>query len=56
MNRNTLADSPIDWIVNVQLFEIVVAGVEHWKNTDHTIMVNFVVSKVKLEEFIVGEE
>jgi len=49
VDSHTLADSFVDGVLNVQLLEGVITGVEHWEDTDNTIVINFIVSEVKGE-------
>lgn len=53
---DTLADGLVDRVFNIQLFQGVVAGVEHTENTNDTIVVDLVISEVEGEQLIVSEE
>ena len=44
MNSYTLTDSSVNWVVNVQLFKIIVARIEHREDSNNSIVVNFIVS------------
>ena len=46
MNCYTLTDSSVYWVVNVQLLKIIVTRIEHREDSNNSIMVNFIVSKV----------
>ena len=56
MDRHTLADSSVYWVVDVEFFEVVVARIQHWKDTDNSIVVNFVISKVERKKLIMCEK
>ena len=56
VNGDTLADGLIYWILNIQLFEGVVTRIEHTKNTNDTIMIDFVIAKIERQELIVSEK
>jgi hypothetical protein len=46
VDSHTLADSTVDGVINIQFFQGVVTGVQYGKNTDDTVMLNFVVSQI----------
>ena len=56
MDSHRLADSFVDWVVDVELFQSVVAGVEHAKDADDAVMVDFVVAQVEREQFVMREK
>jgi len=56
MDCNWLANSLIDWVLDVQFFQGVVTRVEHTEDTYYTIMVNFIVSQIEWQKLIMGEE
>lgn len=52
----TLANSAVDRVVNIKLLKCVITGVEDRQDTDDTIMLDLVVSKVEGKHLIVREE
>ena len=56
VNCHTLANGPVDRIINVEFFECVVARVEDREDTNNAVVLDLVVSQVEREHFIVGEE
>ena len=56
MDSHTLADCSVYWVVDVEFFEVVVAGIQHRKDTDNSIVINFVISKVERKKLIVSEK
>ena len=53
---HTLADGAVDGVVDVQLLQSEVGGVEHGENTDDSVVVNFVASKTQRDQLIVSEQ
>ena len=53
---HTLANGPVNWIINVEFFKRVIARVKHGQDTNDAVMFNLVVSKVEGEHFIMREE
>lgn len=47
MNSDRLANSLVDWILDIQFFQGVVTRVEHREDTYYTIMINFIIAQVK---------
>lgn len=56
MDGHTLTNSFINWVFNIQLLQSVVTGVKYRENTDDTVVINFVVSKVQGKELVMGEQ
>ena len=56
VNRHTLTDRAINWVVNVQLLQGEIARVEHREDTDDSVMINLVVSKTERDKLIVSEK
>mmetsp|Transcript_1243 Transcript_1243/g.1450 ORF Transcript_1243/g.1450 Transcript_1243/m.1450 type:complete len:207 (-) Transcript_1243:21-641(-) len=56
MNSNTLADGLIDRVLNVEIFQGVVTGVQHTEDTDYSIVVDLIVTEVEGEQLVVGEQ
>ena len=56
MDSHTLADSSVYRVVDVEFFEVVVARIQHRKDTNNSIMVNFVVAKVERKKLIMSEK
>jgi hypothetical protein len=56
VNGNTLTDSFVDWVFKVEFFKSVVARVQNTQDTNHSIMVDFIVAKVQREQLIMSEE
>lgn len=56
VNGHALADGPVHWVVDVELFQRVVARVKHRENTDDAVVLDFVVSEVERKHLVVREE
>jgi len=47
VNSNTLTNSLVDWVLNIKLLKGVITWIQYWKNTDDSIMINFIISEVE---------
>ena len=56
MDCHTLADGSVYRIIDVEFLEVVVTGIQHRKDTDNSIVVNFVVAKVERKKLIMCEK
>ena len=56
VDRNTLADRLVDWVVNIQLYQGLVARVEDGENTDDAIVVDFVVAEIQRLQLVVSKQ
>jgi len=56
VDSHTLANGPVDGVINVKFLKCVIAGVEDRENTDDTIVFNLVISQVEGKHLIVREE
>jgi len=46
----------VHWVVNVQLFQSIVALIEDTKDSNNSIMINLVIAEVETQQFIMGEK
>lgn len=56
MDGDGLADSLVHWVLNVELLQGEVRAVEHREDADDSVVVDFVVSKVKRQQLVVRKQ
>jgi len=56
MNSHWLAYRSVNWVIDVETLKGVVGRVEHGKNADNAIMVDFIVAKIQLKQFVVRKK
>jgi len=56
MNSNRLANGLVDWILDVEFFQGVITRVKHTEDTYYTIMINFIITQIKGQKLIMGEQ
>ena len=47
MNRHTLADGLVHGVFDIKLLKSVITRIQNWQDTDDTIMIYFVISKIE---------
>jgi hypothetical protein len=56
VNRDTLTNRLVNGVVDIEFFESVVAAVQHGKDTDDSVVVDFIVAKIERKQLVVREE